>query len=385
MPWRALAIWLVVTVSFVAPAHSADPDVDYIELAALLVRDGEYERAAAALADVDLGAEGVDLIKYHTLDGMIALSGTPSRPADAVAAFQRSIDAGQVEPSIYLFMAQAQFGLERYADVLKTLNLPAVRENFANLPSIHLMRIQAHWLLGQHDLAFQAIAAGQRQFPANTQFLRRQVFYLMELGLYQEAAESGRAYLSRSEGKVEDYVAIGAALKRSRQAQQAANFLETARLKFPDDENVVKVLASTYLDLNRPLAAAELTYQAALSNPALLVEAAELFRRARQPVRALMLNAQIRDQSAKLKQRLGILVELERYAEVAAMEPAMLRAGLGTDQEIRYALAYAHFKQADFAAVERNLQVLTKPELFRKATELRKIMQDCGGDRWKCT
>ena len=147
----------------------------------------------------------------------------------------------------------------------------------------------------------------------------------------------------------------------------------------------MKVLASTYLDLNRPLAAAELTYQAALSNPALLVEAAELFRRARQPVRALMLNAQIRDQSAKLKQRLGILVELERYAEVAAMEPAMLRAGLGTDQEIRYALAYAHFKQADFAAVERNLQVLTKPELFRKATELRKIMQDCGGDRWKCT
>ena len=376
----ALALFL----SFNA-AYAADPDIDYIELAALLVKDGEYERAATALTEVDTAAADIDLIKFHTLEGMIALSGTPSRPADAIAAFQRSIDAGQLEPSIYLFLAQAQFGLERYADVLKTLNLTVVKESFANLPSVDLMRVQTHWLLRQHDLAFQAIAAGQRKFPANTTFLRRQVFYLMELGLYQEAAASGRAYLSRSEGKVADYVAIGAALKRSRQPEQAATFLESARLQFPGNENVVKLLAATYLDLDQPLAAAELTYQAALLNPALLVEAAELYRRAKQPVRALMLNAQIRDQSAKLKQRLGILVELGQYAEVAAMEAALLRAGLGPDQEIRYALAYAHFKQANFDAVERNLQLLTKADLFRKATELRKIMQDCATERWKCT
>jgi tetratricopeptide (TPR) repeat protein len=381
VPW---ALWLLVASLFPIAAHAQD-DVDYVELASLLVRDGEYERAAAALAEVDPALEGVDLVKYHTLRGLIALSGTPSDPAAAIEAFQASIEAGQSEPSIYLFLAQAQFGLERHEDVLATLALPAVAESFSQLASVELMRAQANWLLGRHQAAFAALAAGQRKFPANTQFLRRQVFFLMDLGLYQEAAANGRAYLARSEGKVEDYVAIGAALRRSKQLDEAVGFLETARLKFPGDENVVKVLAASYLDLGQPLAAAEITYVAALANPALLVEAAELFRRARQPARALMLNAQITDQGSKFKQRLGILVELERYAEVAAMERDLIRAGLGPDQELRYALAYAHFKQGDFEAVERNLQVITRPELFRKATELRRIMVDCEAERWRCS
>ena len=383
-PWALVAV-LLFTLLLPLCALAADDDVDYLELTSLLVRDGEYERAATALAEVDPAAEGTDLVRYHTLDGLIALSGTPSRPADAIEAFQAAIAAGQTESSIYLFLAQAQFGLERYADALATLDLPQVADSFAQLPSIDLMRAQANWLLGRHQQAFAALAAGQRKFPANTQFLRRQVFFLMELGLYQEAAAQGREYLSRSEGKVGDYVAIGAALRRSRQLDEAVAFLEAARLKFPADERVVKVLASTYLDLQRPLAAAEITYRAALENPALMVEAAELFRRAGQPARALMLNARIDDQSAKLKQRLGILVELERYPEVAAMERDLIRTGLGPDQELRYALAYAHFKLGDFDAVERNLQVLTRPELFRKATELRRIMADCEQERWKCS
>lgn len=378
------ALWPLLLLSNSAALAQSD-EVDYIELAALLVKDGEYQRAASALAEVDLSAKGVDLIKYHTLDGLIALSGTPSRPADAIAAFQKSIAAGQTESSIYLFLAQAQFGQERYADVLQTLSLPAVQEGFSGLASVDLMRAQANWLLGRHDAAFAALSAGQRKFPANTSFLRRQVFYLMELGLYQEAAEQGRTYLARSEGKLEDYVAIGSALRRSRQLDEAIAFLESARLQFADDEQVVKVLAATYLDRGRPLAAAEITYVAALRNPALMVEAAELFRRAGHPARALQLNTRITDPSAKLKQRVGILVELGRYAEVAAMEQALMRSGLASDQEVRYALAYAWFKQADFAAVERNLQVLTKPELFAKATELRKIMADCDAERWKCT
>jgi tetratricopeptide (TPR) repeat protein len=380
-----LALAILLSIALLPNPVAAEDEVDYVELASLLVRDGEYERAATALAEVDPAVEGVDLVKYHTLRGLIALSGVPSRPDDAIEAFQASIAAGQSEPSIYLFLAQAQFGLERYEDVLNTLALPAVAESFSQLASVELMRAQANWLLGRHQAAFAALAAGQRKFPANTQFLRRQVFFLMELGLYQEAAENGRKYLARSEGKVEDYVAIGAALRRSKQLDEAIGFLETARLKFPADEDVVKVLASTYLDLNQPLAAAEITYRAALANPALLVEAAELFRRAKQPARALMLNAQITDQSAKLKQRLGILVELQRFAEVAAMERDLVRAGLGPDQELRYALAYAHFKQGDFDAVERNLQVITRPELFRKATELRRIMVDCESERWKCS
>ena len=216
-------------------------------------------------------------------------------------------------------------------------------------------------------------------------FLRREVFFLMELGLYQEAAARGQRYLAVAEGKEEDYVAIGNALKRARQFDAALMFLESARMKFPASENVVKVLAATYLENGQPLAAGELMYRAALVNPALKPEAAELFRRAKLYARALAVNAEISDQSLKLKQRLGILIELGRFAEVRGMEAALVRTHLLDDEDVRYALAYAQFKEGDFIGAERNLAKLTKPDLFRKATELRQSMQDCADERWRCS
>jgi tetratricopeptide (TPR) repeat protein len=250
---------------------------------------------------------------------------------------------------------------------------------------VFLMRAQVHWLLGDRERAFATLADGSRRFPANTQFLRREVFFLMELGLYQEAAERGQRYLAVAEGKEEDYVAIGNALKRARQFDAALVFLESARMKFPASENVVKVLAATYLENGQPLAAGELMYRAALINPALKPEAAELFRRAKLYARALAVNAEIADQSLKLKQRLGILIELGRFAEVRGMEAALLRTRLLEDEDVRYALAYAQFKEGDFEGAERNLAKLTKPDLFRKATELRQSMQDCADERWRCS
>ena len=361
------------------PLHAAD-EPNYLELAALLASDGHYDKAAVEFAKVDPAQPDLDAVKYHTLGGLIALN--LQKPEEAVAAFERAIAAGQSEPTIFLYLAQAQFGLERYADVLRTLDRAGAA--FDTLAAVFLMRAQAHWLLKDRARAFAVLADGARRFPANTQFLRREVFFLMELGLYQEAAARGQSYLQRVDGKEEDYVAIGNALKRARQFDAALRFLEAARLKFPASENVVKVLAATYLEQGQPLAAGELMYRASLSNPALKPEAAELFRRAKLYARALAVNAEIGDQSLKLKQRLGILVELGRYAEVRGMEGALTRTRLLDEEEVRYALAYALYKEGDFAAAEGHLAKLSKPDLFRKATELRQSMQECADERWRC-
>jgi hypothetical protein len=66
------------------------------------------------------------------------------------------------------------------------------------------------------------------------------------------------------------------------------------------------------------------------------------------------------------------------------MQDALHRVGLFDDEDVRYALAYAQFKGGDFAAAEQHLAALTRPELFRKATELRRLMQDCAQARWTC-
>lgn len=378
--WLSLFPFSISLFPNAAAAAAADTP-DYLELAAVLASDGRFDKAAVEFAKVDAADPELDAIKYHTLGGLIALN--RQQPEAAVKSFDAAIAAGQTEPTIFLYLAQAQFGLERYADVLKTLDRAGAA--FDTLPPVFLMRAQAHWLLKDHERAFAVLADGARRFPGNPQFLRREVFFLMELGLYQEAAARGQQYLARAEGKEEDYVAIGTALKRARQFDAALAFLELARLKFPSSENVVKALAATYLEHGQPLAAGELMYRAALANPALKPEAAELFRRAKLYARALAVNAEIADQPVKLKQRLGILIELGRTAEVAGMQAALLRTRLIEDEDVRYALAYALFKEGDFVGAEGHLAKLTKPELFRKATELRQSMQDCADERWRCS
>jgi tetratricopeptide (TPR) repeat protein len=361
-------------------AGRSDDEVDHVALGAQLVRDGNYDRAAEALKQVDPAAEGVDLVTYHTVRGMIALE--QQKQADAAQAFADAIAAGQTDPLIHLYRAQALFGLERYEDAVRALDQAG--DGVAAISGAWLMRAHAQWMLGRRQDALDTLTRAGAQFPGNTSFLRRQVFYLIDAGLHQQAAELGRDYLQRAEAKAADYAAIGTALRQGRNYDEALRFLESARLVFPDDGAITKALAQTWLARGDVLAAAEILVRQAEREPELLPEAAELFRRAGQPVRALALNARVADPRRKLKQRVGILVQLRRYEQVAGMEAALYRAGLYDDEDVRYALAYSRFKGGDFDAAETHLTALTRPELFRKATELRRLMQDCAQTRWSC-
>ena len=210
------------------------------------------------------------------------------------------------------------------------------------------------------------------------------MFYLVDLGLFKQAVEEGREYLARSAGKLEDHIALGNALRASGELNEAALFLEQAILVFPDSPEVKKVLAHVYIQRDELSAAADLLYQAALLDPSLLGEAAELYRRSGQTFRAMNLNSQLTNQEEKLRQRLALYLEMGSYEQAAAMEIPLRRVGLLAEEDLRYAIAYSNFKTGDFAAAEQHLAALNRPDLFRKAAELRRAIQDCAEDRWKC-
>ena len=367
-------------------AHGADApgdqmsDAERLELAARLASDGEYERAARALGRVDAAAEDLDLARYHTVAGLIAIN--QNRNEDAVRNLGDAIAAGQVDPTVQLYLAQALFALERWREALAALDAAGPAADA--LGGAWQMRAQAWWSLGERQQAFDTLTRAADKFPANNSFTRRQVFYLIEAGLYQEATQLGRQYLRRGDVKAEDYAAIGGALRRIQRYDESLAILESARLRFPDNDAIAKALAQTWLESGQPLAAARLLEQAALRDPNLLVETAELYRRAGYGTLALSLNARVPDQAKKLKQRIGILVQLKRYGEVTGMESALFRSGLLHDEDVRYALAYAYFRAGDFAAADRHLAALKRPELFRKATELRKVMEECADAPWSC-
>jgi predicted Zn-dependent protease len=377
---RQLILMNLLVALCVVPGVSQSEEINYLDLAALMLRDGNLERAILALDQAPVDEEGFDLLRYYTLRGMAHLR--RNEPEPAAAALESAIASGDAEAIVYIYLAQVYFQLERYRDVLQMLEQAGPELN--RIASVYHMRAQCHWLLNEPGLALAVLDAATRQFTDDVSFLRRKVFFLIELKLFREAAEHGRAYLARSEGKREDYIVMGNAMRASGEPMEAARLLELARLRFPGDTSVNKVLAHTYLDMGKLNTAAAIIYEASLLDPSLTGDASELYRRAGQLNRALMLNGQVTDQKVKFRQRLALLIELQRYEQAAAMENDLRRTGLMDDEDVRYALAYAVFKTGDFDGAELHLQKLARPDLFRKAAELRRAMQDCAQEKWQC-
>ncbi len=389
---RVILIFLLALFSSPLLAAKSDEDVDYIELASVLVQDGHHDRAEEALLQVSLDgedAEDIDLGKYYAVYGLVHLNRGESSLAKN--NFYRAIDEGLVDETtgktpdvIYLYLAQVHYALEEYREAIEAVQKAG--ETAARLSRTYTMRAHSHWLLEERDQTWQVLESAAQRFPGNYSFTRRKVFYLIELGLFQEAAELGQAYLNVSEGTAEDYVAIGNAMRSAGQFEEALKFLEIGGLKFPDSVDLAKVKAHTYVGRGNNLAAAEIFYQASIADPDLISEAAELYRRSGKLYRALILNGQIQKQETKLKQRLAILLELEDYSGIVTMEGALSRVGLlKSEEDLRYALAYAYFKTNQFRAAERHLALLTRPDLFRKGIELRSAIEDCRAEPWRCS
>ena len=362
-------------------ADGADEPVEFLSLAAVLIGDGNYERARNILARVDTRAEEIDLARYHTLAGLIALN-LDELPL-AATEFEDAIAAGQTESVVRLYLAQAYFGQTLYEEALEQLDLAGA--DTTRVPSVFLMRAQAHWELRNYADAWRVLGQGRLEFPDRAgDFARRQVFLLVDQGLYQEAADQGLKFLESGQATSDDAVAIGNALRETGQYQQAAVILERARLSAPDNVMLGKVLSHVYLDQGRELAAADVMRTTALYDNGLASDAAELYKRAGWLIQALSLNAQVIDQPKKLKQRLAIFLELNRFEQASSMEQDLARVGLMADEDIRYALAYALFKAGDFERAEQHLQQLTRSDLFRRAVELRRAMEQCAESSWMC-
>ncbi len=380
---RALLFVLLMT-TVTAPGSvlgGGQKDVDYLGLAALMVRDGHYERAAQALESVDTAKKGFDFPRYYTLKGLTELK--LERYSDAVKSLETAIHYGQKESRVYLYLAQAAYRDQQFQKALDAL-AQGGEELLLSAPGVVLMKSHIHWSLGDKPAAWQALQFGEQHFSDAAPFVRRKVFMLVELGLYQEASRLGLAYMERFRPGADDYVAIGEALRQAGQAISALDFLELGRLKYPDDRHILLALAKVYADLGRYFTAAGMMERAAALDAGYLIDAAELYRRAGHLDRALFLNETATDQKKKLKQRLAILLDAGMFEQAESMSEALYRHGLLEEDPIRYAMAYAAFKAGHFDAAADLLTGITRPALFRKAAALRKAMSVCAEERWQC-
>ncbi len=351
-------------------APVVEDDVDYVGIAALMIRDGNYTRAADAIAQVNPDDPDIDLARYHTITGLLALRTNDA--GTAITEFSAAIADGQDDPAIYVYLAQAYFVAEEYREVLDSVEQVP---NLTRYPGLYGLRAAAHWNLNEWSEALAVLERAAIIFPDQVDFTRQRISYLLDLNLTQAASELSISYLRDGPQEADTYIVIGEALRRGNQTDTAIQVLEMARLRFPESEPVRLLLANAYLANGLTRTAAHLIEEAAASNSALYYEAAELYRRSGDVDKALYLNSLVTDASRKTRQRFNLLLMSSRYEEAVALEPRLLRDGATEDDTVRYSLAYGYFQNGQLDRAVEYLQGIASPEVFRQAVELRQIIE----------
>lgn len=391
--WLSLGLGLALLLCATPGlTRSRKGSVDYLALASVLAADGNYERAMRALDQVDTESDAFDGSRFRLVRGIIFLN--QQLFEQAAEDFETAVrltkerqeqdkDAPSVDPVVYVYLGQAYFYSQEYEKALSAMEEAGPRAD--EVRSTFTLRAEALWKLERFESAWTMLQRGKQKFPDYHEIGRRQVFYAIDRKLFHLAVELGTQFLERTDAGYEDYLRIGNALRRAGDTDEALTLLELARLKAPDTPEVSVELARAYQQLEQYRTAAELMER--VGHRGLLdafLESAELYRQAGDLSKSLSLNQFIPSSKDRLRQRLLVLLDLQDYEALAAMALDLKRVQLLEDENIRYAVAYAFFEIGNFEQSEFYLAKISKPDLFRKAAELRRSMAACRAEPLTC-
>lgn len=140
-------------------------------------------------------------------------------------------------------------------------------------------------------------------------------------------------------------------------------------------ESIFALRGTLFQEQGEPRLSGESFAAAAVYNSKWHYAASRSFQTAEQMSLAVYHAGLIPDRQKQLEQRAILRLRRGEYDELAAMERSLSHAGLLKREDIRYAVAYAHFQHNNFADARKLLAEIQDVQLFEKATALRAEMQ----------
>ncbi|PHR59565.1 MAG: hypothetical protein COA44_01080 [Arcobacter sp.] len=377
---KLLIVLLLISLNVSAADKKTSDDIDHLALAGLLLRDGFVNRANDELKKVDMEDKALDLGRFYTVQGLTLTKLGSYEKANS--AFKSALEIEGSEKALYLYVAQNSYKLQNYQDALDAIQSAGTiaDENV----SVVSLKAECYWRLSKHTQALNVLGNGIEKFKTQWNFYKQRFNYLVTLKLYQSALEDAKIYLKNAKPSEKTVLSFISALRKSGDTQKAIELAEIANLRFIESAEITVLLAHLYLDKEMIQAAADLFDQASIEDTKYTKEAAEMMRRAHKYITALYKNAQMLETKEKLKQRVAIYIEFGSYERIVASKKALYRSELIEDESIRYALAYSYYMIGEHELCELELKQLSRPDLFSKATELRKNMQKCKDNHWEC-
>jgi len=376
-----LLLLLFLNTALYAGDAKKEEDIDYVALASILIRDGHYSRANEALSHIDVKSEDADLMQYYTLEGIVKMK--LSLYKESNDAFYKAIKNGQIEKSIYLYIAQNYFTLKEYDKVITALD--AVDALVKQKSTLMALKAEAYYRLQKYNDALSELSELLKLHPKYYDAYRQRFVYFMSLNLYQSALEDANVYLKHAKANEKVTLSFIYALREAKELKKATLLAEDAHLQYPKNATITVLLANLYIDKDMLKCAADLFNDASMIEYKYTKDAAEMYRRAKDFVASLYKNSQILNPKEKYKQKIAIYLEFGAYEKVAATKDALQRNGLLAEQNILYALAYSYYKIGEYNKAEKYLKQITRSDLYKKSIELRKNMAKCQNNHWECS
>lgn len=381
-----LFVAVVMCLMWCLPSSAAaqkTEKIDYVALGATLVKDGYIQRAKTVLEKAEVTKEGFDFSTYYTLKGIVF--NKTGYPKISNIFFDAAIEKGQTKESVYLYIARNYWQRMEYQGVIDALSKAgqAALDN----PQMLVIKAEAFKQLDDMNSAWATLDEGIELHPEYSRFYSQKFYYLLELGFYQSANDYAHRYLESENYSAKEYLAVAFALRESGQKDAAAALLEEGVIKYNDDDKLLELLellGQVYIDQEKYLMAALVFDWASIRFPKFSAKAATLYLKSGEPVRSLQLNRRINQQEEKFRQRVGIDIYLEDYESMVAKTDSLQRYDLLKDENILYALGFAHYRNGDYEQSKRLLQKITDSQLFQKASHLFQQIEICQNDPYAC-
>lgn len=372
----------------------AGQDYDPVREALVLIENQDFGRAEALIKTVeeDGDAEGAVF-----LQGAMALG--QSNPQMAESKLTEAWSRNYRRNGIELLLCQAWLEAEkpeRCLSVLPPKTEVFSEKHFISAMKALIMKEQAAAKgkrlpaqagpLPESEAAWRMLQEGTAKFPASLLLILANVNFLTEKKLLHAADGFVRRVKNRAGVFGEEaYLLAAKAFRQAGALNSAAWILEESVLALPEAKRLKLELAQVYVMQKRFLSAGSLLQTVAAADGKYYLETAELYRRARAYAQALSANQAVPDEKERLKQRLIIFLDQERFGAATGMRGDLERLGLvGDNEEIAYGLAFAFYQQKKFTETEALLARVRRADLFKKATWIRQSMETCTAQKWEC-
>lgn len=365
-------ILFILALGVLSVNIQAQEDVDPLQLAELLIKNKNYARAAGVLGQIKDPHEVIPE-KYWLLKGLLELK--QKRFSEALTAFKSAQKEGAKNSQLYLGYAQAYLGLKKLEEGLEVLS-----KNKGILEKevlFYQLQASLSFEANRPEMGWNSLQKGISQFPKSLPLIKQKWFYLVEQNLIEVSYEVAKTMANQYELSALDMARMGQKYRKIGDQDKAIAMGEMARLKDPRDEEIIKDLARSYVKKDNVTAAAQLFTMLSEHHPKYLVEASQLWRQAGYPVYAERLALEIRNPVEKIKQNLTLALLNEDFNRMTTLGQQAVRTPLKDDQDIRYALAYAHFMMGDYSKASVHLKQIQRGDLFKKAIALKEAMDSC--------